>query len=375
MGLRRRCGIVALLMVLSGAIQLRGQNTTTDERLAKGPVIQNVQSDRATISWVTHRRVGQLKKEGATETIPLEEPQFHHVELQGLESGVRYTYSLEQHGAAAEASFTTAPAPGTPFTFVVYGDTRTRHDVHTRAVSRVIEARPAFVLHMGDLVANGLIAADWDRFFEIEKELLRIVPFFPTLGNHERNAPFYYRMFSMPGGDGDRYSFDWSDAHFATINTNELGTTPEARAAYLQAQVDWLKEDLRRNKKLLTFVYFHHPLYTAVEKRTASAARLREKIEPALIEGGVTAVLAGHDHNYQHHLASGIHHIVSGGGGAPLYDVTPIPELTIKAQKIDNYIRIRVEGGKAMFEAFDLEGNLLESFEVQGRGSAAVAAP
>ena len=122
-----------------------------------------------------------------------------------------------------------------------------------------------------------------------------------------------------------------------------------------------------RNKQPLTFVYFHHPIYSAVENRKASAARLGELFEPLLVEGGVTAVFAGHDHNYQHHLVKGIHHIVTGGGGAPLYEVDPIPELTLKAVKTENYVRVIVDGPKAKVDAFDLDGNVLESFEMTGR--------
>jgi hypothetical protein len=354
----------AVVVLISGPIGTSGQGAG-EERLAKGPVIQNVQTNRATISWITHRGAGQIRKAGEVEPVPIEEPQFHHVELQGLEPGTRYTYNLGRYGV--EASFETAPAAGTPFAFVVYGDTRTRHEVHRRTVNRILEAKPNFVLHMGDLVANGLVSKDWDIFFDIEKELLRSIPFFPTLGNHERNAPFYYRIFCSPGAETDHYSFDWGDAHFATINSNQQGETPEEREAHLKTQADWLREDLRRNKKSLTFVYMHHPVYTAVERRQQSADRLRRQLEQVFVEGGVTAVFAGHDHNYQHHVQSGIHHVVSGGGGAPLYEVVPVPQVTVKAEKIENYVCVRVEGGKAQVKAFDLDGNLLETFEMQGR--------
>ena len=59
--------------------------------------------------------------------------------------------------------------------------------------------------------------------------------------------------------------------------------------------------------------------------------------------------------------------MVTGGGGAPLHDVTPIPGITVKAAKIENYVRVRVTGSKAHLEAFDLEGNLIEAFDVAGK--------
>jgi hypothetical protein len=131
--------------------------------------------------------------------------------------------------------------------------------------------------------------------------------------------------------------------------------------------LEWLKADLARNKASLTFVFFHHPLYTAVERRRESAARLAAIYEPVLEQAGVAAVFNGHDHNYQHHLSRGIHHVVTGGGGAPLYDVVPIPEISIKVAKVENYVRVRVDGSKAHLEAFDLEGNLLDAFDITGK--------
>jgi acid phosphatase type 7 len=94
---------------------------------------------------------------------------------------------------------------------------------------------------------------------------------------------------------------------------------------------------------------------------------LASKLEPILLEGGVTAVFNGHDHNYQHHLKSGLHHIVTGGGGAPLYDVDPIPDITLKAVKTENYVRVRIKDSKAEIEAVDLDGNMIESFELSPR--------
>ncbi|MGA3242867.1 MAG: hypothetical protein ABSG03_42035 [Bryobacteraceae bacterium] len=47
----------------------------------------------------------------------------------------------------------------------------------------------------------------------------------------------------------------------------------------------------------------------------------------------VTAAFFGHDHNHQHYLKNDIHYVITGGGGAPLYDVAMPPiDITIKCQ-------------------------------------------
>ncbi len=366
---KRRRSLSFLLHALTfGLILLSSRDgKTAAEKLAKGPVIQNVQTDRATITWVTSKPAGAIHKAGNSASINVAESEYHELELTGLEPGTPYVWNLNEGGIDAKVAFTTAPAADLPFTFVVLGDTRTRHEIHRKAEERVVAEKGSFVLHTGDLVSDGFKADDWDKFFDIEKDLLSNVPFYPTPGNHERNAPVYFKYFSFPGGNGHRYSFSWGSVHVAAVDTNEIGDSSQARAAFLQEEVEWLRQDLSRNKKPLTFVFMHHPLYTAVESRRAGAAKLAEKLEPVLIEGKVTAVFAGHDHNYQHHLKAGIHYIVTGGGGAPLYDVSAIPEITLKALKTENYVRVRIEGGQAKIEACDLDGNAIDSFELRGR--------
>ena len=78
-------------------------------------------------------------------------------------------------------------------------------------------------------------------------------------------------------------------------------------------------------------------------------------------------MFSGHDHNYQHHTNSEIHYIVAGGGGAPLYDLDPTPETLVKGEKTDNYVRIHVKGETAQMEAVDLDGKVLDSFEVKAQ--------
>ncbi len=329
------------------------QPVRPDQKLVKGPVVQNVQQDRAILTWVT--QVAEIPP-GVDRTV------YHKVEVTGLAPGKHYDYDMKRYGVDALVHFDTAPSGPAPFTFIVFGDTRSRHDVHKKMVDLISKEQASLVIHTGDLVSNGNNADDWDKFFDIERDLLRMAAFYPMLGNHEREAPVYARYFDFPGGNCQRYSFDWGDVHFAVMDTSGGLDTPD-----FDGQVKWLQKDLSSNKKSLTFVAFHNPLYTVMENRRASAAKLAERIEPMLLAAGVTAVFCGHDHNYQHHLKDGVHYIVTGGGGAPLYDGTPIPGITVKFAKIENYVRIRAEGNKAHAEAVDIDGKLLDSFDLAGR--------
>ena len=78
-----------------------------------------------------------------------------HAALAGLQPNTRYEYDV---GGAdgVKGLFKTPPNGAGPFQFVVFGDTRTRHDVHRRVIEAILKhGVPDFVLHTGDLVANG----------------------------------------------------------------------------------------------------------------------------------------------------------------------------------------------------------------------------
>jgi hypothetical protein len=206
-----------LNLVLLNILILTLSALPAQEKLSKGPIIQNVQTNRATVNWVTTRTAGELRKQGARTATSVEEQLYHQVELTGLEPETAYQCDLNQYGIDAEVTFTTPPSGDKPFSFIVFGDNRTRHDVHKRVVERVLPEKPQFILNTGDLVGNGLNPGDWDKFFEIEKDLLRSTPYYPVLGNHDRNAPVFSKYFTFPGDNCYRYSFDWGNAHFVGL--------------------------------------------------------------------------------------------------------------------------------------------------------------
>jgi acid phosphatase type 7 len=58
----------------------------------------------------------------------------------------------------------------------------------------------------------------------------------------------------------------------------------------------------------------------------------------------VSVVFAGHMHNYQRRIDNGITYIVTGGGGAPLYDLQPGNVPAIASAKTYHAIDITING-------------------------------
>ncbi|MGB9878030.1 MAG: metallophosphoesterase [bacterium] len=332
--------------------------------LKAGPFLQNVTPYSATIWWLTDEEdEGRVIYSDGRESLAVQSrlSRYQKVRLTNLKPSTLYTYRLQGNGySAGPFCFRTAPFESKRFRFAVYGDTRTQDDVHRAIVRAMAKFKPELALHTGDLVADGRDLSQWERFFSIETPLASSCPIYPVLGNHERNSPYHFRYFSLPGRER-YYSFNWGDCHFVALDSNEPYISDPT-------QLKWLEDDLQRNKNArYIIVFFHHPPYTLVKERTSSALKIRKIICPILQRYNVSVVFCGHDHNYQHFYDSGIHYIVTGGGGAPLYDVGTPDRYTLKAEKCYNYLIVDVREDKMDLRAYRLDGSLLEETIVKPR--------
>ena len=346
-------------------------------KIVGGPVAVNVSARTATIVWIVQTGEATLRPAagGAAKTAPslhMEKTTFtnlqpatrYEYEVAGQDAGKGSFLTPPQTPAAAQAQTAAAQAPK-PYHFVVYGDTRTRHDVHRRVIASLLErGMPDFVIHTGDLVENGNDSALWPIFFDIEGELLRHAAIFPVLGNHERNSRSFYEFFQA---ETPYYSFNWGTAHFVMINSDlaNVSANRAVQEAFWTEQTRWIEEDLSKNQAAaFRFLVAHHPPISAVARRQDSQPRMTA-LMPILEKYRVTAGLFGHDHNYQHYLKNGIHYIGTGGGGAPLYDVDkPAPGITVKVMSTENFVSIKVDGKLARVEAITAEGQTIDQFEL-----------
>ena len=333
-------------------------------RVVGGPYAVNVGARSATIMWVVESgqaSVG-LAPDTMSQTVPL--LRAEKVLLTGLKPGTQYFYQSFA-GDAGKGSFKTAPIGASAFQFVVYGDTRTRHEVHRAVIQAILKyAHPDFEMQTGDLVENGNDASLWPIFFDAERDLLRRGAYFPSAGNHERNAKNYFDfMDTRP-----YYSFDWGSAHFAVIDSDigNISALKSERDAFWQEQTKWLETDLAAAQGAdLRFVFAHHPPMTAVTRRQGDNPHMTA-LEPVFEKYRVSAGFFGHDHNYQHYRKNGVNYFITGGGGAPLYDVdTPPAGITIKVASTENFVTVDIDGQKAHVEAKKPTG---ETFDVTDFG-------
>jgi 3',5'-cyclic AMP phosphodiesterase CpdA len=315
---------------------------TSDPKVIGGPYVVNVGQRSATVVWVVETGEVTFAEAGkAVKTIPV--LRAEKTVLNALRPGTTYQYQAF------------------PVQFVVYGDTRTRHDVHRSVIQGVLRsADPDFVMHTGDLVENGSDSSLWPIFFDAERELLRKAPIFTALGNHERHAKNYFEFMDAK----PYYSFNWGSAHFIVIDSDLSDAAPTAaeRDAFWAQQTRWLEEDLSNSQKSdFRFVFAHHPPMTAVKRRQGDNPHMTA-LEPMFEKYHVNVGFFGHDHNYQHYLKNGIQYFVTGGGGAPLYDVdAPPPGITKKVESTENFLIVNIDGASAKIEARRPNGDVIET--------------
>lgn len=363
------------------------------------PYLQWATTDGMTVRWETSRPatsivhwapkvdwVGEKKDRKPTFANKQEHKGMHllhEVRIDGLEANTAYYYRVETVDDQGRRlwsdvlSFQTAPAAGEPFAFAVISDTQGNPKVSGQVAAHAWALRPNFLLHPGDLVSTGTVKAQWlNHFFASMKPLLERVAFFPVLGNHERDARFYYDYMSLPDPEY-YYTFTYSNVQFFMIDSNRnVGPGSE--------QFMFLERELKKSRAQWKIVCYHHPAYTSDENdygdtwsgpSTRGDLRTR-KLVPLFDQHGVDIVWNGHIHSYErtwplreNHATSpgnGTVYMVTGGGGGGLETPGPIrPFFQNTVKRGHHFCYVAVNGKTLELKSYDLAGQLFDTTTIQ----------
>lgn len=373
--------------------------------LDRFPYLQNISNDRATVLWTTRQRgsgrvefgsgnYSQRVNATVREFPPSETGRSftyyqYEARLTGLREGVEYNYRLmvdDQNLTPAstpadELRFRTAG--NGPVSFLAIGDSGQGSAQQFQLASRFATENVALTLHTGDIVyPDGTFLNYEAYFFPVYRDLMSRVAMFTVPGNHDYYAPSagpYLANTSAPATDvglneqGRYYSFDWGDIHFIALDTNDPLAFAITGAG---SMLEWLERDLQRSRKFWRIAFFHHPPYPTSphHEDDETSALVRKHIVPILERHNVPLVLSGHDHNYQRAIplrggqpaASGVgtQYIITGGGGASLFDLGSGSPIIAKSATAYHYLRADVNQGKATLKAVGVDGKELDKFEI-----------
>lgn len=276
-------------------------------------------------------------------------------------------------------SFQTMPEKDTPWAFGVMGDTQRNPEVTRKCSEGIFALRPTFTLHCGDVVDDGYAKHQWvnDLFVPCER-LFAYVPTFPVIGNHEKNAHWYYDYFSLPEPEYF-YTFKVGNAEFFMVDSNKDCRKGSPQYARLEAA-------LAASTATWKFAAHHHPCFNSDaddygdkwKGKTPEAFEFGEDVVKELVplyeKYGVDIAFAGHIHSYERtwpilqmtiNQKKGVRYITSGGGGGTLEEAGPQRSwYSIHVQRGHHFCFATVQDRTIQFKAYDLEGRLFDTFEL-----------
>ena len=340
----------------------------------RGPYLQNVLGDSATVMWRTNLYTNSIVEYGPsmteTELIGITTAtRNHEVVLRGLLRDEEYVYRVFSNAQVSEwSSFRSAKLPNDPYSFALLGDNRTNFIRHGEISAAIAQETPDFLINVGDVVQYGP-RPDWDtEFFNPMADLIKTMPIYVSIGNHEKESRYFSEYFAFPDPDHEHYySFEYGNTYFIFIDNN-IAAYPTADYPALDEESDqysWLEEQLgsaaAQDAEWL-FVLGHVPIYSV--STSNNYALNREVVLPLLLDYGVDIYFAGHIHDYERGYSEGLHHVISGGAGGPLsHRVRSIPEITEQESNY-HYCMIEVNDSVLGFQIKDKNQNMLDQFVI-----------
>ncbi len=230
----------------------------------------------------------------------------HKVTVSSLEAGTGYIYRVGDGNVWSEVcSFNTSDPSDDKVNFIVTADVQASNEENFKRAAEVmkkaVEVMPQhdFITTLGDFV-NDCTNEEWDSYFRNFAFANNSTTIVPVAGNHEGNLQWdkFNNVFNIGAAKGSMtttgcyYSFDWGDAHFAVLNSNDM-------YPMTQQQLNWLKNDMRASDAQWKIILMHRALYSAGKNiNKPDTIIMREVLLPVVDELGIDVVFAGHDHMY-----------------------------------------------------------------------------
>ena len=257
-----------------------------------------------------------------------------------------------------------------PFSFVAYGDNRSYPSKHRNVIHQILNDEiPSIVVSTGDLVHAGQDSLSWfEEFLVPADSLFNSAPVMLSLGNHDVDmdspypqnlSPWWLEHFSFPGepddiGYGRWFSYQAGGIHFIHLDSTE----PENID-----QLAWIEADLSSPEALnadFRVAIFHYPPYSYGGH--GSNLNVRSLWNPLLEQFGVELVFNGHNHFYQRVLPeNGITYVITGGGGANLYDPGESDNVVISVKQ-HHFVRVEYEPGTLHCTTINIDGTIIDEF-------------
>lgn len=406
----------------SAAATIYVNATAGSGTLTRGPYLNQANQSSIVIRWRSSQPVmGRVRFGSApgslTSSVDEVAPTMEHVvQLTGLAPYTRYYYSIGSAvdtlaGGDAEHTFRTSPVPGTATDTRIWvlGDAG-RANADQTAVRDAYQAwtaarTPDLCLMLGDnAYGSGTDSEYQAAVFDMYPNLLRQMPLWSCLGNHDANngstsstANFpYFDMFTFPNagecggvasGTERYFSFDYGNIHIINLDSQTSSRATIESTGSDGAMAAWLRNDLAGITATWIIAIFHHPPYSKGSHDSdveSQLVQMRERFTPILEAGGVDLVLNGHSHSYERSFLIDGHtglsstfnaaHQKQPGNGRPSSDGAYIKPLTGPRDHFGAVYTLTgsagsIEGGTLDHPAMFVSYNTLGSFNLDINGN------
>lgn len=370
--------VVSSLLPLVVLLPLAG--SALAQTLTKLPMPQSFRTNELRVQWETDANpVGAEnaldlglsspaeRSVLAQQTIALAADRFvHRAVATGLAPETSYVYRVRS-GATSSATYSvrTAPLADSSFRMAWIADNQNQAGTPFLSVlEQIVPFAPDVVGHAGDTVQNGPVLSEWQtQYFDplaSASGLGQRTPVLVARGNHDGGSPPALAYHWLPE-NGHWYAETIGRVRFVFMESNVV--LPE-QDGYLRAE---LASPAAQNAEFLVVVS-HHPPYTNLWDQPGwdGEPYVRDVWVPIFEEYGVDLVISGHAHCYERGARNGVTYTVVGGAGGALDTVFIPPGWSFieVARPVHHFAIIDVSPGRLVWNAYDLTGSSIDSFEL-----------
>ena len=328
----------------------------------------------------------------------------HIVTISGLDADTQYSYRIgdAEKGWWSDAGVISTADNSDAFSFFHISDPQsTTEKQYNQVFAPALQLATSnhdgdFILSTGDFVDDGRSFIQWQRMFNSATDVLMNIPMMGVSGNHEAKGDYaldYYFTFpNAPEQDkitGAYYSFDYNNAHFAILDSNQLGEDEGLSAE----QIEWLKADMNASDADWKFVALHKAPYSnGSHFDDDDVIVIREQLMGLMPELGIDIVFQGHDHVFMRtdvmnnnvvveteteeltyngldYTAKvnpdGTIYSINGTIGVKHYKAKPVEETnklfplgeTVAYFEIPTYSYIQIDGDTLYFDSYAIDGD------------------
>lgn len=238
----------------------------------------------------------------------------HHVAVTDLKAGTEYTYRVgdKEKNVWGETGTFVTDDRNSKFSFITIADVQASNKESFETAYETVKAAykkmsgADFLVNLGDYV-NDNNNEQWDLYFDTFKGINNKLTHVAVAGNHDGvmdgkitgdlRLLTFKNTFCLDESknqslDGVYYSFDYGNAHFAVLNTNDMYPMS-------QAQRNWLRNDMSASQAQWKIILCHRSLYSAGKNiNKPDTLIMHQMLIPIIDELGIDVVFSGHDHMY-----------------------------------------------------------------------------